>query len=226
MISKRDIIRLGLFLLLLLPVAAESKAQDWVLRVGGGLSSHYGSSTRNIGAFRIGAGYDIPLNALWSIEPAVYYFAKGWKDKDQEVPAYDDKGNYVYDEDGNQVMGLMNVTSNANYIEIPVLLHYKWETNRDNNVLFSFGPYAAYGIGGKTKVSGDTEQTGVKRYYYDHSTFGQTGMHRFDAGLSIGASYRFAQQFEVGVLCDLGLTRTSRQGGKNMAVVLTLAYRL
>ena len=226
MISKRDIIRLGLFLLLLLPVAGVSKAQDFVLRVGGGLSSHYGSSTRNIGAFRIGAGCDVPLNAIWSIEPAVYYFAKGWKDKDQEVPAYDDKGNYVYDEDGNQVMGLMNVTSNANYIEIPVLLHYKWETNRDNNVLFSFGPYAAYGIGGKTKVSGDTEQTGVKRYYYDHSTFGQTGMHRFDAGLSIGASYRFAQQFEVGVLCDLGLTRTSRQGGKNMAVVLTLAYRL
>lgn len=220
------VMKLAMCLLLLLPVVGVSKAQDWVFRAGGGLSSHYGSSTRNIGAFRIGAGYDIPLNAIWSIEPAVYYFAKGWKDKDQEVPAYDDKGNYVYDEDGNQVMGLMNVTSNANYIEIPVLLHYKWETNRNNNVLFSFGPYAAYGIGGKTKVSGDTEQTGVKRYYYDRSTFGQTGMHRFDAGFSIGASYRFAQQFEVGVLCDLGLTRTSRQGGKNIAAVLTLAYRL
>ncbi len=216
----------AVFLLLLLPIAIGTKAQELVFRVGGGLSSHYGGSTRNIGAFRIGVGYDIPLNTIWSIEPSLHYFAKGWKNKDREVPAYDDNGNYVYDEDGNQITGIMNITSNTNYIEIPILFHYKWETNNSNSVLLSFGPYMAYGIGGKTKVSGDTEQTGVERYYYTHPTFSQKDMHRFDAGVSVGTSYRFSQQFEVGILCDFGLTKISREGGKNIAAILTIAYRL
>ena len=213
-------------MLLTVTFSIEGKADDWVFQLGGGLASHYGGSTRNIGAFRIGVGYDFHLNSLWSIEPSLHYYAKGWKNKDREVPVYDDDGNYVYDEDGNQLKGMMGVTSNTNYIELPVLFRYKWETDTNNCILFSFGPYAAYGIGGKTKVNGDTEQTGVERFYYTHPTFSQKDMRRFDAGATVGIAYRFSQQFEVGVSCDFGLTKVSKQGGKNIAALLTLAYRL
>ena len=60
-----------LTILLCFCIATYLQADNLIFHIGGGLSSHYGSSTRNIGAFRIGMGYDIRLPQSWSIMPRV-----------------------------------------------------------------------------------------------------------------------------------------------------------
>lgn len=219
---KRTLSLLSLLLFLVL----SAPAQNLVFHLGGGLASHYGGSTRNIGAFKIGLGYEIEMNGLWSIEPGIVYFAKGWKDKDSEVTVYDDEGNVVYDDNGNAMRGEMNVTSNTNYIEVPVLFNYYVPLGSPHYLAFSAGPYVAIGVGGKAKTSGDTEQEGAARYYYEHSTFDQPDMHRFDAGITVGISYELNRQFDAGVRADFGLANVSRSGAKNIAVLLSFAYRL
>ena len=201
-------------------------ANAFVFKIGGGLASHYGSSAKNIGAFQIGIGYDYRLGGPWSVEPALLYYAKGWKNKDREVNYYDNKGNLVYDDNGNIRKGVMNVTSNTNYIELPILIHFNIPESLDRKFTLSAGPYFAYGIGGKTKYKGDTEQTGAARYYYDHNSFDQEDMHRFDFGITTAIDYHFMNAFSAGIATDWGLANVNKDGKKNISISLVLAYRL
>jgi len=209
---------------LLLLLSCGVNAQTLIFEVGGGLASHYGSS-RSIGAFRLGLGYELELDRQWSVTPSLVYYAKGWKDKNQEVLVYDEKGNVQFDKDGNEIKGVMNVTSNTNYVELPVVMNYRIALDNIHTLIFSMGPYVAYGIGGNAKTYGDTKQTGAARYYYAQSTFSQDNMHRFDAGLTTGVNYSFTEDFTAGVLTDFGLAKVNTSGSKNLSVVISLAYR-
>ena len=181
-------------------------AQHPVLKLGGGWASHYGGSTRNVGAIKIGVGYEVELGGLWSVEPGVYYMAKGWKDRDRQVIVYDEDGEIVYDDEGNIVTGLMNVTSNTNYVELPVLVNYYVPLSTAHYLSFSAGPYVAWGVGGKAKTSGDT------------------GL-RFDAGITAAVGYEFNRQWAAALTSDFGLANVSRSGAKNIAILLQVAYK-
>ena len=164
-----------LTLALLLLSMASASAQYLVFHVGGGLASHYGGSTRNIGAFKVGAGFEVELSQTLSIEPSLLYYAKGWKDHDLTVPLLDDEGHQLYDDNGNARYGKMNVTTNTNYIVLPVLLNYYLPLGRPHYIVFSAGPYAAYGVGGKQKTKGDTSRSGAERYSYEVDAFDVAG---------------------------------------------------
>lgn len=216
-----------LLLCLALGTSAALQAQRLVFQAGGGLSSHYGSSSRNIGAFKIGAGVEFELSQTLTVEPALLYFAKGWKNKDQTVFLYDDNGDILLDKDGNKRTGKMNVTSNANYIVLPVVFNYFIRLSSPHYIVLSAGPYAAYGIGGKTKTKGDTSQEDhKKRYYYDQSTFKMDGVHRFDAGITAGVGYEFNHIFDAGVEVDCGMLNVKKDGGKNLSLLLSFRYRI
>lgn len=201
-------------------------AQNLIFRVGGGWASRYDNDTRVIGAFKIGLGYEIELNGMWSVEPGVLYFAKGWKHKDRVVTIYDEQGKPVYDADGNVRTGKMNVTSNADYIEVPVLFNYYIVLGQPHYLKLSAGPYAAYGAGGKTKTYGDTKQSGAARFFYDQPTFKLAGMHRFDAGIVAVVGYEFNRKVDAGINVDFGLVNINNERRKNFAVVLSLAYKI
>ncbi len=203
-----------------------SQAQNVIFKFGGGLASHIGNSTHEVGAFKLGASYEWEFANLWGFETGLYFFAKGWKDKDKDVIIYDEYGDPVLDEEGNILMGKMSVTSNANYIEIPLLVNYYIPLSRPHYLCLSAGPYLAYGVGGKVKTNGDPDREGVERLYHTHPTFSQAGMHRFDMGFQISASYEINRQYSAGLSVDWGLTNTSTQGGKNFCYVLTVAYKL
>lgn len=201
-------------------------AQHLIFHTGGGLTSHYGGSTKNIGAFKIGAGYEFELNQTLSIEPSLLFYAKGWKDKDKTVLIYDAQGNVVYDDLGNPMTGKMNVTSNTNYLVLPIVFNYYIPLSIPNYIIFTAGPYVAYGVGGKVKTRGDTSASGAARYYYDHNTFSQSDMHHFDAGITTGIGYEFNRQFDAGIETDFGLVNVNTAGAKNFSILLTLAYHL
>lgn len=215
-----------LFLSLLMFSGLSCAAQNVVFHAGGGWASRYDSDTRIIGAFKLGLGYEIEMNGMWSVEPGIFYYAKGWKNKDRVVNVYDEDGKLVYDDNGNVRTGKMNVTCNANYIEVPVMFSYYITLSKPHYLVLSAGPYAAWGVGGKTKTRGDTGQSGAARFFYSHSTFDLADMNRFDAGVSVAVGYELNRKFNAGVGADFGLTHVNDAGKKNVSMVLSVAYKL
>lgn len=72
----------------------------------------------------------------------------------------------MFDEEtGKPLLGIKNRTATQNYIEVPLLFSYYWRMGESRYVVLSAGPYVAYGVGGKQKTKGDTEQSGVERYF-------------------------------------------------------------
>lgn len=211
---------------LLLLCGAVYAQEHMVLHVGGGLTSLYGRSTKNIGTFCVGLGYEHEFDQKWSITASALYFAKGWKEHDEIVPILDDNKQPVYTEKGDQLFGKKSVRSYGNYLQIPVMMNYYIRLASPHYVSLSAGPYVAYGMWGKTETYGDTDKECSKRYYYDKNTFGDAGMHRFDAGLSVKIGYEYNRQISIGAHADLGLLKVDPRGGKNRTLYLSLMYRL
>jgi len=214
----------AILIFVLVPVVVSS--QRLVFHAGGGWASHYGGSSKSVGAFKIGASVEFEMSQKLTIEPGLLYFSKGWKDHDKTVTLYDDNGNEVLDNNGNVRTAQMNVTSKTNYIVLPVMFNYYIPLTLPHYIYLSAGPYVAYGIGGKVRVSGDTSQYGAARFYYDNDTFDQSTVHRFDAGVSVGVGYEFNRLINAGIEGNFGLTDVTTYGRKNFSVMLTLGYRI
>lgn len=206
--------------------AFTSEAQRVNFSLGGGLSSHFGSSTRSVGAFRLGASYEHEIPGNFSIEPGVFFYSKGYKDKNETVFMRDDKGEIVNDDNGNPMTGVKNVSTGKFYVEVPVMANWYLEISPLHYIEFSAGPYAAFGVGGKRKTRGDTDQDVQDRFYYEKSTFKEQGTRRFDCGIALGVAYEFNRMFAVGAQTDLGLVAFRKSGGRNVSGIVTFSYRL
>lgn len=215
--------RLFLFLALLVG-ALPFSAQNLLLKVGGGLASHYSNGSKPVGAFKGGLGYEIEFGQHWSIEPGLVFYAKGWKDPDQTVIYRDVNNQIVLDENGNPRTGIKNVSSAANYLEIPVLMHYYIRTAASRYIILSAGPYAAYGVGGKRKVRGDTDRSGSEKLFYTEKTFDETGTHRFDAGATVGLGFQFNRNMSVEAETDLGIAKFNTEGRRNVTGILSFTW--
>ena len=212
-----------LYLLLLFPFFAQ--AQNLQLKIGGGFSSHYGRA-KVIGAFKIGLGYELEFNQHFTFTPGIEIYGKGWKDPNQLVNAFDKDHNPVIGEDGQQLKAIKSCTATQNYIELPLLFNYYLRTGESRYVVFRVGPYVAYGINGKQKTKGDTEQGGAERYYYEKKTFSEPGTHRFDYGVQTYVGYQFPSRFTLGLEADWGIGKFNTQGQRNVSALISLGYRL
>ena len=212
-----------LFLLLFIPVA--TYAQNLHLKFGGGFSSHYGRA-QVVGAFKLGLGYEIEFNQHWSFTPSLEVYGKGWKDPNETVFVFDREGNQMFDEEtGKPLLGIKNRTATQNYIEVPLLFSYYWRMGESRYVVLSAGPYVAYGVGGKQKTKGDTEQSGVERYFYENKTFDEPGTHRFDYGVQTLVGYQFPSSITVGVEADWGIGKFNASGSRNVSALVSLGYK-
>lgn len=100
-----------------------------------------------------------------------------------------------------------DLSINAMYLQLPVHLGYKFGIP-GVRFHFSFGPYFAQGIGGKTKGT-NSEGTSIK---YD--TFGDNPeqMKKFDWGVGMGIGATLLGKIQVRVGYDHGLTNISQTG--------------
>ena len=69
----------AILIFVLVPVVVSS--QRLVFHAGGGWASHYGGSSKSVGAFKIGASVEFEMSQKLTIEPGLLYFSKGWKDQ-------------------------------------------------------------------------------------------------------------------------------------------------
>jgi len=112
-----------------------------------------------------------------------------------------------------------------NYIELPIDALYQMPVMDNSTVFAGFGPYFAYGIGGKIKYA-DGSPT-------DNSFgSGNNAAKRFDFGLQIIGGFRYMNMATISLSYDFGLTNVSGPTystyykDKNGCFSINLAYCL
>lgn len=217
-------LRLHLLSLFLLSAVILS-AQTFQVKMGGGFSSLTGNS-RVVGAYKFGVAYEYEFNQYFSFSPALSYYGKGWKDPDREVPFYTPEGEPEYDENGEQRMGVMNRSTTACYLELPLMFCYYIRLAERKYVVLSAGPYVAYGVNGKVTTKGDTSRPGSEKLYYEESTFSESGLHRFDTGMQWMAGYQMDNGLTIGLEGDIGFLKMPTRHAHPVSCILSLSYRL
>ncbi len=203
--------------------ATSATAQNVRLVVGGGLAQQTGSA-RNVGAYKLGVGYELELDQHWAFTPALEVYGKGWKSPDVWVNVLDDNGNPVLDSEGQQATSRMNRSAAALYVEIPLVMNYYFRLAPSTYVVATAGPYAALGVAGKIKTKGDGAAYADRKLFYEGNTFKAEGARRFDAGLRLGLGYQNPSGLTIALETDLGFVKTARDGECNRSALITLAY--
>lgn len=159
--------------------------------------------------FNVGVNAEIPVGTDTYVQPGVLFSTKGanWQGTDQKV--------------------------HLSYIEVPVNFLYK-PLLGTGHMLLGFGPYAAYGVGGKvkddngnsTKIEFEKEVSAVdasKPYFKP-----------FDAGANLLVGYEMANNLSLQLNAQLGLVNINpeyqnvtndKRSWKNTGFGLSLGYR-
>lgn len=213
-----------LFTLLLLTLSTALSAQHWQLHAGGGLATQLRGG-QVVGAYRFGVGYEHEFDQHWTIAPALLVSGKGWKDDDRLTRVIDDEtGAPAVTEEGTPVYSTMGRKATATYLEAVIPINYYLRTGTARYVVLAAGPYLALGLGGNTETRGDGSAEGSAKLYYEHNTFGASGIRRFDLGLYGFAGYQFASGLSAGISADLGALRVRKSGPRNAAALVSLTY--
>jgi hypothetical protein len=166
--------------------------------------------TKMLTGFNLGVNAEIPVGVDFYIQPGLLFTTKGGEYKDVS-PA---------------------TKVNISYIEIPVNVIYKPSLGK-GKVLLGFGPYVAFGVGGRFKV-GDAK-TDI-HFTNEVTQDDEPGIYfkRMDAGANFLAGYEWANRFSAQLNAGLGLVNIrSEVAGqddgdasvKNTGFGISLGYR-
>lgn len=181
--------------------ASSDEDITWGVEVGmnfASLGGDYGKDLDSKLGFNVGVIVDFPILESLHIKSGLQYTVKGAKYEESYSDSYYDESESV------------ETKYNAAYLEIPILLSYRYAFSETTKLQVNFGPYIAYGIGGKCKEEWSRYYSG----YYDSGeeewdTFGDDedseGVKRFDYGLSIGAGLTIASHYYIGFGYEFGL---------------------
>lgn len=173
--------RLVLVVAMLAIVTGASAQLNLGVKGGVNMSNFYGDELddQNVKiGFHVGLAADYEFAYNSAIQTGLFFTTKGAKYSESIGDASAD------------------FTVNPMYLQLPVHYAYKLDVTPGTRIVFHAGPYVAYGIGGKSKLSGSLGD-------WDGGTewdvFGDDGFKRFDAGLGLGVGAEFGP-----ILLDLG----------------------
>lgn len=166
---------------------------------------NYSYSSDTYTGFHAGVVVDFPLLESFYIQSGLYYTVKGSKTE----------------EDGEKE------TLSPAFLEIPILASYRYDFSEAAQLQINFGPYLAYGVGGKAKYEYRGESEKID-FFGDDDDDDSLGAKRFDAGLQIGAGLTIAQHYYVGCGYEFSLTSMGRDSDykiKNKNFFISLGYQ-
>jgi hypothetical protein len=191
-------------------VSAVSAQTSLGIKGGVNMSNFYGDDLddQNVKiGFHVGLAADYEFAYNSAIQTGLFFTTKGAK----------------YSESIGDATG--DFTANPMYLQLPVHYAYKLDVTPGTRIVFHAGPYVAYGIGGKSKLSGSL---GDWEDETEWDVFGDNGfLKNFDAGLGLGVGAEFGP-----ILLDLGWDMglvdiaDSDQGSiKNQNAYLSVGYK-
>lgn len=172
-----------------------------------------------ITGFNVGANVEIPVGTDIYFQPGLLFSTKGAKS------------------DTSSLIGTITQTLNLSYIEVPLNIVFKPALGT-GNMLLGFGPYVAYGIGGKAKLEGPgiTNEWDVE--FKNELTVSDLAndavyMKAFDAGANFLIGYEMANRLSLQLNAQLGLLNINPEIAgidddsvyKNTGFGLSIGYR-
>ena len=199
--------------LLLLLVCLSGYSQiSWNAKAGVNISNTINSGDVDFKpGYQFGVGMDYYFNNHWGIQSSLMLISKGYKIKG-DYPPFINKSEQLKSYD---------ITDNKVYVELPLLLTYRFNVSEKLKLIFSGGGYIAYGITGKFKNT-NTLLDGSKRK--DKVDSFSAGVEKFDTGLAAGAALEYNDKYSIGLSSDFGLKSTQARF-KNRTYGLSFGYR-
>lgn len=201
-----------------LTMAAQTKV-TWSMKLGLGMSTWMGKDAGNSSALfnqKVGVGIDVPLSGLVSFQTGLNWVSKG-AGMEEDLSGVDNRVDNI---------GIVNVHVNQNYFEMPLLAAFHVGTAANFDMVFTAGPYLAYGVSGKREM--DIDDLTVSCKTFSDSEIGEQvipGLRRFDAGLMGGVALDFPR-WTVGLDGEFGLCKlASYSKTRNLAFFFTAAYK-
>ncbi len=178
-------------------VALSASAQNIQFGVKGGLNmsniSNTGLDSKAKIGFNVGVTADYQVSKDLYVLSGLEYITKGEKYQIENRDA----------------------SLNLAYLQLPIHAGYKITIADDTRLVLHAGPYLAYALSAKTKVSGE-------------STDIINDINRFDAGLGIGAKAELGK-ISVGLGVDFGFLKVNKSAqdkdNKNMNASLSVGYK-
>lgn len=223
-------------------IAAGAMAQSrFTFGVKGGvnLSESSGSlSSDNKVGFNAGLTIDYQLTPNWYVMSGLELTTKGTK---SSIGYYSYSSGYGYGNGYGYGSGYgeltpvsgysfsyMESTKNLMYLQVPIHLGYKVDLGGSTKLVFSAGPYVAYGIGGKTKghsfYNEGNPAAYLQQYTIDQKSFDDVN-RRFDLGLGATMGVEFGK-FAVNIGYDWGLNNVMKNmDSKNKNGFLSVGYK-
>lgn len=165
-----------------------------------------------ITGFNVGVNAEIPVATDFYFQPGLLFTTKGAKDD-----RYD-------------------ATLNLSYLELPLNFLYK-PTLGTGKLILGLGPYVAFGVGGKLKVGGQSENVEFKSKVDYNSTSDKPTFKRFDAGANFLFGYELSSRISAQFNAQLGLINiypkienipsgfSDESKAKNTGFGISLGYR-
>ena len=201
-------------LLLLLSCMSGYSQISWNAKAGINISNiiNFGDVDFKPG-YQVGVGMDYYFNDHWGVQPSLLLISKGYKDK----------GDYYFPPfmENSEKLKSYDITDNKVYVELPLLLTYRFNVSEKFKLIFSGGGYISYGVAGKFKYS-ETLLDGTSRKINVDSF--SAGVKKFDNGLAAGATLEYKNKYSIGLSSDFGL-RSTEARDKNRTYGLTFGYR-
>ena len=173
---------------------------SWNAKAGMNLSriTNYGEVNMKPG-YQFGVGMDYYFTNHLGIQPSLMIISKGYKDKN-EIYVGDFEDGYG----GYYPNASYNQTLNRIYIELPVMLAYRFNVSGAMKLVINGGGYVSYGIGGKCHY---------KIAYKDGSTEMANGSsfsertQKSDFGLSTGTALEYKNRYTLSLFGEWGLKK-------------------
>ena len=169
--------------------------------------------------FNIGINAEIPVGVDFYFQPGLLYTIKGAKSEDV-------------------ILGQsFNTTLKISYLEIPLNFLYK-PLLGTGHLILGFGPYVAFGIGGKATYEGGgsslTEKIKFQKTVQNSDPDDVVYIRPLDAGANMLVGYEFGNRVSFQLNTQLGLTKINPEyegasddnsSAKNTGFGFSLGYR-
>lgn len=176
--------------------------------------------------YQIGITLDYKLTDNFFLHSGVDYTNKGYKEKAETITEV---------EEGMEItVSNARLTIDANYLQLPIHIGYVAYRSNSTNIYFTTGPYIAFGVGGKTKITGlaSIPEYDLRNEFFSTkvNTFRKGMLKDLDLGFGAGIGVEYNKlDFKIGY--DFGLINiyspleNEDQSLKNGNAYLTIGYK-
>jgi hypothetical protein len=166
--------------------------------------------------FQAGVTADIGFQHF-SIQPGLFFITKGEKFREDLAFLIGGQPNSTYE----------TVSTNFNYLELPVNLLYKLQAAPAVRIYAGGGPYLGYGLSGKTTVHVRGDETHDSQANAPFGSENTSEYKSLDYGANFIAGVALKKHFTVDLNYSLGLRNiawTPGNGLKNRTLGLSVGY--